>query len=109
MPEIYTMLASVTSYKDYLDASKRLLETGAFSTLEDEMVHADVSFSRSDYWGKDQVSRATRTPSSMDGAIAKLSKEQPDIRVLHVLQLMQAGMPVLSDSISRFLTRVTFR
>lgn len=105
---MFSTLADIKDYNSFSDASRALLGNGAFEELEDDMVSANVIFSRGDRWGKDKVSRVTRTPHSMDVALSALPNEPETQRVLHVLQIMQANVPVLASDIERFLSRVTF-
>lgn len=106
---MFDSLAKISNYKEFSVAAKALLGKGAFDELEDDMVATQTTFSHSDRWGKDKVARSMRTPAATDEALSKLVSEPEDKRVLHVLQLMQVGMPILANDIEHFLSRVTFK
>lgn len=108
MTEIYAVLAGVTSYKELVEASSTLLGGNAFASLEEHMVKNDIFFSRSDAWTKDVLRSALSSAAKTDKAISDIQKEPEDKRVLHVLQLIQEGMPALSADVQRFLQRVMF-
>lgn len=106
---MFDTLANISTYKEFSSTAKSLLTSGAFDKLEDELVSKNVMFNHADYYGKDRITKSMRKPEATDSALAELKSEKPEQRVLHVLQLMQVGMPILSNDIEHFLARVTFR
>lgn len=106
---MFDTLSNISSYKEFSVAARALLGSGAFEELEDEMVSSGVMFNHADRWGRDRITRALRKPAATDATLSELKGEKPEQRVLHVLQLMQVGMPVLANDIEHFLARVTYK